>query len=87
MPVHRRKNTTPPTPDSTQEQTAPALPDQQSFQQYVRELARVGLRMVYLEGVHFSCSDLKTKLPGSLNFVKSLTPGPKVPLHQGWIAF
>ena len=50
MPVHRRKNTTPPTPDSTQEQTAPALPDQQTFQQYVRELARAGLRVV-LEAV------------------------------------
>ena len=33
MPVHRTKNTTPPPPDSTQEQTAPALPDQQTFQQ------------------------------------------------------
>lgn len=50
MPVHRRKNTTPPPPDSTQEQTAPALPEQQTFQQYVRELARAGLRVV-LEGV------------------------------------
>src|SRR5438876_680387 len=50
MPVHRRKNTTPPPPDSTQEQTAPALPDQQTFQQYVRELARAGLRVV-LEAV------------------------------------
>jgi putative transposase len=50
MPVHRRKNTTPPPPNSTQEQTAPALPDQQTFQQYVRELARAGLRVV-LEAV------------------------------------
>jgi putative transposase len=50
MPVHRRKDTTPHPPDSTQEQTAPALPEQQTFQQYVRALARAGLRMV-LEGV------------------------------------
>lgn len=50
MPVHRRKDTTPHPPDSTQEQRAPALPEQQAFQQYVRELARAGLRMV-LEGV------------------------------------
>ena len=48
MPVHRRKDTT--SSDSTQEQTTPALPDQQTFQQYVRALARAGLRMV-LEGV------------------------------------
>src|SRR5229473_415989 len=51
MPVHRqKKDTTPDTPGSTQEQTAPALPDQQTFQQYLRELARSGLRVV-LEGV------------------------------------
>jgi putative transposase len=50
MPVHRRKDTPPPPLDSTQEQTAPALPEQQTFQQYVRALARAGLRMV-LEGV------------------------------------
>jgi len=50
MPVHRRKDTTPPPLDSRQEQTAPALPEQQTFQQYVRALARAGLRMV-LEGV------------------------------------
>ena len=50
MPVHRRKDTTPPPLDSTREQTAPALPEQQAFQQYVRALARAGLRMV-LEGV------------------------------------
>jgi hypothetical protein len=31
MPVHRQKrDTTPDTPGSTQEQTAPALPDQQT---------------------------------------------------------
>src|SRR5690242_9315562 len=50
MPVHRRKNTTPPSPDSTQEQTPPALPDQQTFRQYLRELARSAIRIV-LEGV------------------------------------
>ncbi len=50
MPVHRKKNTTPPTPGSTQEQTAPPLPDPQTFQQYLRELARGAIRVV-LEGV------------------------------------
>ncbi len=50
MPVHRQKNTTPHAPDSTQQQRTPALPEQQTFQQYVRELARAGLRVV-LEGV------------------------------------
>jgi putative transposase len=50
MPVHRKKDTTPHPPDSTQEQIAPGLPDQQTFQQYVRELARAGLRVV-LEAV------------------------------------
>ena len=46
MPVHRTKDTTAHPPDSTQEQTAPALPDQQTFQQYLRALARAGLRVV-----------------------------------------
>jgi putative transposase len=51
MPVHRqKKDTTPDTLGSTQEQTTPALPDQQTFQQYLRELARAALRVV-LEGV------------------------------------
>jgi putative transposase len=50
MSVHRKKDTTPPPLDSTQEQTTQALPEQQTFQQYVRALARVGLRIV-LEGV------------------------------------
>ena len=50
MPVHRQKNTTPPTPGSTQEQTVPPLPDPQTFQQYLRELARGAIRVV-LEGV------------------------------------
>jgi putative transposase len=51
MPVHRqKKDTTPDTLGSTQEQTTPALPDQQTFQQYLRELARAALRVVS-EGV------------------------------------
>jgi putative transposase len=52
MPVHRRKkDTTPNTPGSTQEQPATPLPDQQAFhQQHLRELARAGIR-VMLEGV------------------------------------
>lgn len=48
MPVHRIKDTTPP-PDSRQEQAALALPDQQTFQQYLRELARGAIRIVLEE--------------------------------------
>jgi putative transposase len=51
MRVHRhKKDITSTTPSSMQEQTAPALPDQQTFQQYLRELARGAIR-VALEGV------------------------------------
>ena len=51
MPVHRhQKDTTPRAADSTQEQAAPAMPDQQTFQQFLRELARSAIRVV-LEGV------------------------------------
>jgi putative transposase len=51
MPVHRQKKDTTPTPsDPTQEQTVPALPEQQTFQQYLRELARGAIRVV-LEAV------------------------------------
>src|SRR6266487_7113489 len=51
MPVDRqKKDSTPNTSSSMQEQTAPALPDQQTFQQYLRELARGAIR-VMLEGV------------------------------------
>ena len=47
MPVHRqKKDTTTTPPGSTQEQTAPPLPDQQAFQQYLRELARSAIRVV-----------------------------------------
>ena len=47
MPVHRqKKDTTTTPPGSTQEQTAPPLPDQQTFQQYLRELARGAIRVV-----------------------------------------
>jgi transposase-like protein len=47
MPVHRQKKDTTPTPPSeTPEQTTPALPDQQTFQQYLRELARGAIRVV-----------------------------------------
>jgi putative transposase len=47
MPVHhQRKDTTPNTPGSTQEQTTPPLPDQQAFQQYLRDLARSAIRVV-----------------------------------------
>jgi putative transposase len=51
MPVHRHKKDTTPLPSgSTPEQTASALPDQQMFRQYLRELARSAIRVV-LEGV------------------------------------
>src|SRR3989440_1394293 len=51
MPVHRqKKDTTTTPPGSTQEQTVPPLPDQQTFQQYLRELARGAIR-VALEAV------------------------------------
>jgi len=51
MPVHRHKKDTTPTPSgSTQEQVAAPLPNQQTFQQYLRELARRAIRVV-LEGV------------------------------------
>jgi putative transposase len=51
MPVHRQKKDTTPTPSgSTQELTVPPLPDQQTFQQYLRELARGAIRVV-LEAV------------------------------------
>src|SRR5438132_1741505 len=47
MPVHRhKKDTTPTPPRSTQEQTTLPLPDQQTFQQYLRELARGAIRIV-----------------------------------------
>ncbi len=47
MPVHRQKKDTTPTPSgSTQEQTIPPLPDQQTFRQYLRELARGAIRVV-----------------------------------------
>ncbi len=51
MPVYRQKKcSTPNATDSTEGQSAPPLPDQQEFQQHLRELARRGLRIV-LEGV------------------------------------
>jgi hypothetical protein len=51
MPVHRqKKDTTPNTSGSTPEQTAPALPEQRTFHQHLRELARGAIRVV-LEGV------------------------------------
>ena len=51
MPVHRKKkDTTPNTPVSMQQQPTPPLPDQQEFHQRLRELARGGIRVV-LEGV------------------------------------
>ncbi len=51
MPIDRQKKlTTADAPDSSEEQPALGLPDQQQFRQYLRELARSGIRMV-LEGV------------------------------------
>ncbi len=50
MPVHRKKkDTTPTPPSSTQEQTSPPLPDQQTFRQYLRDLARGAIRVVLEE--------------------------------------
>jgi hypothetical protein len=47
MPVHRRKkDTTVNIPSPTQEQTIPPLPDQQAFQQHLRELARAAIRVM-----------------------------------------
>ncbi len=47
MPVHRhKKDPTPTPPDSTQEPATPPLPDQQTFQQYLRDLARGAIRVV-----------------------------------------
>src|SRR5437764_7789194 len=47
MPVHRHKKDPTPTPPSeTPEQTTPRLPDQQTFQQYLRELARSAICVV-----------------------------------------
>lgn len=48
MPVPTKKKCT--TADSTQGQSAPALPDQQEFHQHLRELARSSIRIV-LEAV------------------------------------
>jgi putative transposase len=51
MSVHGKKQcSTTNATDSTQEQSAPMLPDQQQFQQHLRELARSGIRIV-LEAV------------------------------------
>jgi hypothetical protein len=51
MPVHRQKKdtTTSNAPDSTQEQSAPALPDQDEFRRHLRELARGAIRVVLEE--------------------------------------
>jgi transposase-like protein len=47
MPVHRTKKDTTTNPSSsTQEQPIPPLPDQQTFQQYLRELARGAVHLV-----------------------------------------
>jgi|SRR5690348_7806837 len=47
MPVHRhKKDTTPNAPGSTPTQSVPPLPEQQTFQQYLRELARGSIRVV-----------------------------------------
>ncbi len=47
MPVHRHKqDITPTPPDSTQEQSIPPLPDQKTFRQYLRDLARGAIRVV-----------------------------------------
>jgi putative transposase len=53
MPIHRQKKlTTADAPDSRGEQPAPGLPDQQQFRQYLRELARSGIRIVLERVMH-----------------------------------
>jgi len=70
MPVHRqKKDATPTTPGSTQEQAAAPLPDPQTFQQYLRELARGAMRVV-LEGV------MREELDALIFYVPSL--------HNNW---
>ena len=50
MRVHRqKKDTTPAPPSSTPEQTTLELPDQQTFRQYVRKLARSAIHVVMEE--------------------------------------
>src|SRR2546430_2025698 len=50
MPVHRQKKcTTADSTDSTEGQSASALPDQQEFHQHLRELARSAVRVVIEE--------------------------------------
>ena len=47
MPIHRQqKLTTADSTDSSGEQPAPGLPDQQTFRQYLRELARYAIHVV-----------------------------------------
>lgn len=47
MPIHRQqKLTTADSTDSSGEQPAPGLPDQQTFRQHLRELARDAIRVV-----------------------------------------
>jgi hypothetical protein len=47
MPVYRhKKDTTPTSPGSAQEPAIPPLPDQQTFRQYLRELARGAIHVV-----------------------------------------
>jgi putative transposase len=51
MPVSRKKKCSKPnTPDTTKGQSAPPLPYQQTFRQYLRDLARGAIHVV-LEGV------------------------------------
>lgn len=49
MPVHRKKKDITPTPPSSTQEHPPPLPDQQTFRQYLRELARGGIRVVLEE--------------------------------------
>jgi transposase-like protein len=50
LPVSgKKKDTTATAPGSTQEQTAPLLPDQDEFRQHLREVARSAIRVVLEE--------------------------------------
>jgi transposase-like protein len=94
MPVYRQKKcTTPNTPDSTEGQSAPALPTPQQFQQHLRELVRGAIRIVLedvmreeldaLIGVGWGESSPKRKGYRNGYYIRDLstTTGRKEALH------
>jgi putative transposase len=74
MPVHRQKKcTTADSTDSTEGQSAPALPDQQEFHQHLRELARSGMRIV-----------LEAVMRGELDALIGVAWGESNPKRKGY---